>query len=82
MQVMIRTKEFEIWKARAAATLVATQGAAIHGVAAIRVAGIQGAATQAGLLEAIPAWAEVAAVQGQQPTGGCGALGRKSACVG
>ena len=83
MQVMIRTREFEKWKPQAAATLVATLGAATRGAADIRVAGgirevaipavdILGAATRAGILEAIPAGAEVIHTQGvevEDPTG-------------
>jgi hypothetical protein len=85
---MIRTKEFEIWKAQAVATLVDTLAEAILGAADIRVAGIQevagiraegtqgadipGEDIRAGILEAIPAGAEVIHTQGveaEDPTG-------------
>lgn len=86
---MIRTKEFEIWKTQAAATLVGIPGMATLGAADIRGAGgvqeaadiraegtqgadIQGADIPAGILEAIPAGAEVIPTQGveaEDPTG-------------
>ena len=85
---MIPTKEFEIWKVRAA-TLVAIPEAATLGevipgavdirgaggiqeAADIRAEGTQGADIPAGILEAIPAGAEVIPTQGaevEHPTG-------------
>jgi hypothetical protein len=80
MQAMIRTKEFEKWKPRAAATLVATPGEVIPGEATLGTADIQvaggiqeaaipvvdipGAATLAVILEAILAGAKVIHTQG------------------
>ena len=61
---MIRTKEFEIWKAQAAATLVGIPGAATLGAAILGAEGILGAGIQAGILEAIPVGAEVIPTQG------------------
>jgi hypothetical protein len=85
---MIRTKKFEKWKPRATATLVAIPGEAILEAADIRAAGIQevagiraegnqgadipGEDIRAGILEAIPAGAEVIHTQGveaEDPTG-------------
>ena len=56
---MIPTKEFEIWKVRAAALVAipeaATLGEVILGAGDIRAAGIPGVATRVeGILEAIP----------------------------
>ena len=72
---MIRTKEFEIWKAQAVATLVAIPGVVTLGAADIRGAGgiraegtqvadILGADIRVGILEAIPGGAEVIPTQG------------------
>jgi hypothetical protein len=96
---MIPTKEFEIWKVRAAALVAIPEAATLgevilgaggirgaggiqeaadiraegtQGAADIRAEGTQGADIPAGILEAIPAGAEVIPTQGAQvedPTG-------------